>query len=263
EKIAGQKINKANELIQEAQKQITQGKLEQAKNTYKQAYGSYYQLPIEEQAHILFQIREIEDQVKVMEKEKEQQEIGVLAQELSKLKSERDVYVILDKKDITKKLDSLINYAQKVEKQGVHGIKAGKAHLKEKLKDISKAASKIEEVEAHKLNHEEKKFLTQLKGLGTFLQKERENLKPEPLIETTKVKMNIERWRTLQEEEQDIMSKLQNARIPPPLKVPRAQKEPVERYEWEIKADEVRNRRTRLGSLLREESKIRSKLRNL
>ncbi|MDP2907414.1 MAG: hypothetical protein Q8O03_05735 [Nanoarchaeota archaeon] len=171
-KISQQTTNKANNLIKEAQKQINQNKIEQARNTHQQAYQLYYQLPIEEQSNMLFQLKKIKDQIRDVEKNKEMIEVEELAKELKHLKSEEDVYIIFDKGGISKKLGYLSNYIRKVSEQEIHGLKAGKDHLKEKLKDLAKTAEKIEKEEAKDLTHKEKKFLNRIKDIGTFFNKQ-------------------------------------------------------------------------------------------
>ncbi len=176
QKQTAQTTNKTNSLIKESQKQISQGKIGQAKNTYKQAYQLYYKLPIEEQILALYQLRKIKDEITELEKEKERQEIEELSKELNKLKSEEDIYVILDKGDIYKKLSHLANYIQKVGEQEIHGIKAGKDHLKEKLKDLVKTTEKVEHEKGKKLTCREKGILTKVKEFGTFFAKKEETV---------------------------------------------------------------------------------------
>lgn len=163
-----QTINKANNLIREAQKQVSQGRIEHAKNTCKQAYQLYYRLPMEQQEQVLYRLKKIKDEITEIEKEKEKQEIEELSKELNKLKSEEDIYIIFDKGNISKKIGYLSNYIQKVSEQEVHGLKAGKDHLKEKLKDLVQTAEKVEKEEEKKLTYKEKTFLTRLKEFGKF-----------------------------------------------------------------------------------------------
>ncbi len=435
QKLTTQTTNKVNNLIEEAQKQINQNKIEQARNTHQQAYQLYYQLPIEEQAHVLYQLKKIKDRITEVEKNKEMLDIEELAKELNHLKSEEDVYIIFDKGGISKKLGYLTNYTQRVSEQEIHGLKAGKDHLKEKLKDLAKTAEKIEKEESKELTHKEKKFLNRIKGIGTFfnkkeaalektfqqtqkqffdqihnitqkiktkpsekepvkvkkpakaepapskpptpspihakrkeikeltyaeraltylknkeeqgmykikpsgkefldkiesvtksikeseqkgiaelkshekgfldsitsflrkdkekhvppieeekrmleflehmkekemihldeqkLQKEKEML-TKPIIELPKIKMDIERFKKLQAEEEKVMKELQKIPKIQPMPIQQAREKPLRKYEWEVMADEIRRKKTRvMNDLLKEEEDIQSKLRDL
>lgn len=168
--------DKTLELMKETQKQITEGNLDQAKKTCKQAYSMYCKAPVEKQTSILSHLENIKERIKTAEKIKEKQEIEELAKDLSKLKSESEIYIIFDKSEVQKKLSFLTKYAQKVEEQGVHGLKAGKVHLKERLQELTESAKKIEKEEKKGFTPEEKDFLTKIKGLGTFFIKKEEAL---------------------------------------------------------------------------------------
>ena len=171
-----QKTTQFDNLIKDTQKQIIKGKINQAKHTYKQIYKLYYKIPIEEQGWRLSQLKKINEQIINSEKSIERLHIEKLAEELDNLTSETDVYVILDKSNISKKIDFLKKYVQKISQQEIHGLKAGINHLSNKLKDLVKSAEKIIKEKNNKLDSKEKKVLTKIKDVGAFYTEKKEGI---------------------------------------------------------------------------------------
>ncbi|MBL7100897.1 MAG: hypothetical protein ISS23_03005 [Nanoarchaeota archaeon] len=323
-KITRRKVDGVLYLIAEAQKQITKGKINQAKKTHRQAYKLYYKIPIKEQPHIITELQKIQERITDSEKGIDKSKIEELAKELDKLKSETEVYVIFDKSNLSKKLDFLKKYAQKVGKQDIYGLKTGMIHLKDKLKDLIELVDKTKK-ETGRLPHKEKKFLTKIKktlvnmikgneqkgikglknydkeffsnlteftkkkekiphpikegkGMPEFLkpmkeegmtygkeprlQKEKSEIKP--IIEAPKIKMDVEQLKKLEQEEEKVTNKLQKKSIKYHRPIQRIQKKRLEKYNWEITADEIKRRRTKeMNNLLKEEEEILSKLNKL
>jgi len=175
-KLSEQHLMKVNDMVEDAQKQITRGNIEQAKRIYNHAYKQYYKIPVQEQAHVLSQLRKIQEQIENSEKSIEQLEIEELAKELDKLKSEKDVYVIIDRSEVQKKLDFLTRYIKKLEKQGEYGLRVGKIHLEEKLKELLELTKRTEKEKKKKLSSKEQKYLIKIKEISAFYTKKEEAL---------------------------------------------------------------------------------------
>lgn len=63
-KITEKRIGNMLDLLEDIRKQIIKGRMDQAKIKYKQAYQLYYKLPVEEQAHIITELQELQQKIR-------------------------------------------------------------------------------------------------------------------------------------------------------------------------------------------------------
>jgi len=62
-KVTERRIDNMLDLLEDIKKQVIKGNVEQARIKYKQAYQLYYRLPIEEQAHIITELQELQQRI--------------------------------------------------------------------------------------------------------------------------------------------------------------------------------------------------------
>lgn len=187
------------------------------------------------------------------------------------------------RKFFTKKEEAIKKAFKQTQKQvsnQIHNItKPAKTKPSEPIKKGPEQAKESVKIKHELIPHKppalppiyaEKKEIKELTNVNTSIEKEQKLQKEKerlfkPPIETPKVKMGIEHLKELQGKEKEIIKKAQKpSRMPKkPIQTPH-EKQHLKKYEWEITADKIRRKKTRvMNYLLKEEQDIQSKLKEL
>ncbi|MBU4501860.1 MAG: hypothetical protein KKA79_04655, partial [Nanoarchaeota archaeon] len=200
-----------------------------------------------------------------------------------------------DKSILTKDTEKLLDYLKKKEKEGLYQLKEeGKKfldkiesqlqkiknntqkELKEKEKEFLDSVKPFVKTKGEDIHptEEEKRmlsFVEQMKEQNMVhiekrrLEREKRKLKG-PLPDSLKPKLRMKNMQNLAEEEQKIMGKIHKMsdKFPDIQHIKPKKKQKKYDYEWESKADEIKQKRTKkMDELLKEEEKILSKLNKL